>query len=191
MNTLKTCEACGEGRLHPRIDRFLMEYKGSSQDLVRHHHVCNECKGDYTLPEDLRANRREVIRFQKMVEAIPLGCEIRDMRLNAGLSQQEAGILFGGGPTAFSKYEADDLVPNEAMVNLIKLAMVDDTVVKRLRNLKGVHLRATVVRDHSASQVGAMEWQSAATVIHGHGASTYGAAVTGRGYYDLEAGWNQ
>lgn len=40
-----------------------------------------------------------------------------------GLSQREAGRVFGGGPTAFYKYETAKAVPSEAMSKLLRLAL--------------------------------------------------------------------
>jgi HTH-type transcriptional regulator/antitoxin MqsA len=58
------------------------------------------------------------------------------MRKAARLTQEDAGELFGGGPVAFSKYENDDLVPDEGMINLLRLAIADIGIVRKLRLLK-------------------------------------------------------
>jgi DNA-binding transcriptional regulator YiaG len=101
------------------------------------------------LESDARENKREIVRLQKKIDSIPFGCEIRAMREAAGLTQIEAGQIFGGGPTAFSKYETDDLVPNDSMVNLLKLAIQDSSIVTRLRMLKGVHVSFGVIGELS------------------------------------------
>jgi HTH-type transcriptional regulator/antitoxin MqsA len=48
---------------------------------------------------------------------------IRAAREAVGLSQREAGRVFGGGPTAFYKYETAKAVPSEGMANLLRLAL--------------------------------------------------------------------
>lgn len=58
------------------------------------------------------------------------------MRRAAHLTQEQAGALFGGGPVAFSKYENDDLIPDEAMANLLRLAIADISIVDKLRTVK-------------------------------------------------------
>jgi hypothetical protein len=40
-----------------------------------------------------------------------------------GVSQRQAGKVFGGGPTAFYKYETAKAVPSEGMANLLRLAL--------------------------------------------------------------------
>ena len=44
--------------------------------------------------------------------------EIRAIRERLGLSQAEAGKLLGGGPRAFTKYEAGSVKPAAAVVTL-------------------------------------------------------------------------
>lgn len=46
---------------------------------------------------------------------------IRMIRERLGLTQKEAGKLLGGGPHAFTKYEAGILKPNAAMTNLLRM----------------------------------------------------------------------
>jgi HTH-type transcriptional regulator/antitoxin MqsA len=48
---------------------------------------------------------------------------IRAAREAVGVSQREAGRIFGGGPTAFYKYETAKSVPSESMANLLRLAL--------------------------------------------------------------------
>ena len=47
--------------------------------------------------------------------------EIRAIRQELGLSQVEAGELLGGGPRAFTKYEAGTVKPAASVVNLLRL----------------------------------------------------------------------
>ena len=47
--------------------------------------------------------------------------EIRALRERLGLTQAEAGELVGGGPRAFTKYEAGAVKPSAAVVHLLRL----------------------------------------------------------------------
>ncbi|MBE9038113.1 type II TA system antitoxin MqsA family protein [aff. Roholtiella sp. LEGE 12411] len=47
--------------------------------------------------------------------------EIRRIRKKLHLTQVEAGELIGGGPRAFQKYEAGDLLPSRAISNALVL----------------------------------------------------------------------
>jgi HTH-type transcriptional regulator/antitoxin MqsA len=48
---------------------------------------------------------------------------IRAIRQSCGLTQREAGVLFGGGEKSFEKYESGEIQPSEPMKRLLKLAM--------------------------------------------------------------------
>lgn len=48
---------------------------------------------------------------------------IRAIRQQLGLSQREAGILFGTGEKSFEKYESGEIQPSEPTKRLLKLAM--------------------------------------------------------------------
>ena len=47
--------------------------------------------------------------------------EVREIRTALGLTQAEAGILLGGGPSAFAKYEAGTIKPSAGLVKLLRL----------------------------------------------------------------------
>lgn len=48
---------------------------------------------------------------------------IRAIRLQCGLSQREAGRIFGAGEKSFEKYESGEIRPSEPMRRLLRLAM--------------------------------------------------------------------
>ncbi len=59
--------------------------------------------------------------------------EIRSVRQRLGLSQVEAGELIGGGPRAFTKYEAGTVTPNASVFHLLKLLEANPTALASLR----------------------------------------------------------
>ena len=66
------------------------------------------------------AARREARAKAKHAILTPL--VIRAIREACGLSQQAAARVFGGGPKAFEKYEAGEVVPSSSMIRLLLLA---------------------------------------------------------------------
>ena len=66
------------------------------------------------------AARREAKAKAKHTVLTPL--EIRAIREACGLSQRDASRVFGGGPKAFEKYEAGEVVPSTAMIRLLVFA---------------------------------------------------------------------
>ena len=58
--------------------------------------------------------------------------EVRAIREGLGLTQVEAGELLGGGPRAFTKYEAGTVKPAAAVVNLLRLLEANPVAVATL-----------------------------------------------------------
>lgn len=140
---INLCDACCEGQLHSTMRNEEFEYKGTHSQLIIHFSACDICKAEILDASNLLENKREWVRFKKKVDHIPLGSEIAKMRKEHQLSQSLAASIFGGGPVSFSKYENDDLIPDESMVNLLKLAIAYPDTVRRLAKLKGIELEDT------------------------------------------------
>lgn len=64
--------------------------------------------------------------------------EIRAIRKLLGLSQAEAGDLLGGGPRAFTKYEAGTVKPTAAVVTLLRLLERDPATIRKLQAIKSL-----------------------------------------------------
>ena len=58
--------------------------------------------------------------------------EIRAIRERLGLSQAAAGRLLGGGPSAFTKYEAGTLRPAASLVNLLRVLEANPAAITTL-----------------------------------------------------------
>jgi HTH-type transcriptional regulator/antitoxin MqsA len=56
-------------------------------------------------------------------EAMFVPVVIRAIRQRCGLTQREAGLLFGTGEKSFEKYESGEIQPSEPTKRLLKLAM--------------------------------------------------------------------
>jgi HTH-type transcriptional regulator/antitoxin MqsA len=83
----------------------------------------NDTEGQLTDEDNVvrAAARREArAKARKATPLTPL--VIRAIRENCGLSQAEAARVFGGGPKAFEKYEAGEVVPSASMLKLLLVA---------------------------------------------------------------------
>jgi HTH-type transcriptional regulator/antitoxin MqsA len=83
-------------------------------------------------PVDMRVLDRALNRLKAEAEGLPTADDIRRMRRRLRLSQRRAGELLGGGPRAFQKYEAGDVLVSRPMANLLKLLAADPNLVSRL-----------------------------------------------------------
>ena len=59
--------------------------------------------------------------------------DIRAIRRQLGLSQVEAGQLIGGGPRAFTKYEAGTVRPSTSVISLLRVLQADPAALATLR----------------------------------------------------------
>lgn len=69
--------------------------------------------------------------------------EIRSIRRRLGLKQTEAGKLIGGGPRAFTKYEAGTVKPAASVVKLLRLLEADPSMISVLKG--GAPLRTAAL----------------------------------------------
>jgi len=81
---------------------------------------------------DMRVLDRALNRLKAEAEGLPDADEIRRIRRRLRLSQRRAGELLGGGPRAFQKYEAGDVLVSRPMANLLKLLDADPGLLARL-----------------------------------------------------------
>lgn len=127
---MHTCPICDQGVLQTRTYGRDMQHKGveiSVEGLQNDY--CPDCGAEMTSPAQLDQNAK-IIREAFIAERARVkreqnlltGAEIRLIREHLGITQKQASKIFGGGPTAFSKYEAEDVVQSAGMDKLLRLA---------------------------------------------------------------------
>lgn len=122
MSKCNVCPVCGAGHLTSQSIAEEITYKGVTKVYEHVFSVCNVCQVDQVGAEEMRMNKRSVIRLKKAIDGLLAGDEIRAIRKDWRITQDEASLIFGGGPKAFSKYETDDVVQSESMDKLIRTA---------------------------------------------------------------------
>lgn len=120
---LDNCLICGEGQLEPKTAKHHVEYQGAARDIDLFYSVCTFCGSEQSDAIQMRENKRAMTRFKKEVDGLLTGLQVRQTRESLDISQAEAARIFGGGPVAFSKYEADDITQSEGMDKLLRVAM--------------------------------------------------------------------
>ena len=116
------CEICCEGALREVVGAEKVSVSGVSHQVNCFFSVCDACGSEQAGPEQVRKNKRAIIRLKKALSGLLVGGEVREIRNRLELSQRDAAKVFGGGPVAFAKYEADDVNQSEAMDKLLRLA---------------------------------------------------------------------
>jgi HTH-type transcriptional regulator/antitoxin MqsA len=138
MNDKTLCPLCGEGHLTPRTEETVTEYAGQQGKVTLRLAECDACGSEVAGEADSRANKRAVLAFRKSIDGLLTGAEIRALREKYGITQDQAARLFGGGPKAFSTYEADDVAHSAAMDTLLRLALRSEEAFWELVALKGM-----------------------------------------------------
>lgn len=147
------CPICEEGNLSEKISKDRVSYKGETAELDLHFSVCDSCGSEQVNVEQSRLNKRYMVAFKKQVDGLLTGSEVRSIRENLRLRQLDAARIFGGGPVAFSKYEADDVTQSEAMDRLLRVAAkvpeAFDYLVKHAQVKVDVHAISYATRQTS------------------------------------------
>ncbi len=100
---------------------MMLEYKGATTIFDMPGWYCAESDESIHTGEDMKVSDRALNRLKASTDGLPLPEEIKRIRRKLGLTQEEAGELIGGGPRAFQKYEAGDLLPSRAIGSALAL----------------------------------------------------------------------
>jgi HTH-type transcriptional regulator/antitoxin MqsA len=109
-----------------------LEYKGQSITFDMPGWYCDQSDQSIHTPEDMKVSDRMLNRLKARSEGLLEPEEIRRIRRKLGLNQTRAGELIGGGPRAFQKYEAGDLVPSRAANTALILLDSDPSGLRQL-----------------------------------------------------------
>ncbi len=140
MESKNLCPICGEGHLTTNSAIETREFNGFSGDVTIHYSTCNACGCDTATDQDMKLNLRAMNAFKKKALGLLSGSEILEIRNKLGISQKEASIIFGGGPTAFTKYENDDVIQSIPMNNNIILAHKSSDAFSILCQRQGIKI---------------------------------------------------
>lgn len=134
MNNQLHCPECDRQTLEPSV--WAHDFK--HEDRVVHVdglecYLCSNCGADPVFPEQIRRNERRIADAKRRSDGRMTGDEIRAVREQFDLSQQEASELFGGGVNAFSKYERGAVLQSVAMDRLLKATAFYPILIDFLR----------------------------------------------------------
>lgn len=72
-------------------------------------------------PRDMLVSDRAINRMKAREAGVMMPDDVRKVRKKLGLTQREAGRIIGGGPNAFQKYEAGDVVLSKPADTALRL----------------------------------------------------------------------
>ncbi len=98
-----------------------LEYKAAHVTFDMPGWYCDASGESIHTGEDMKVSDRALNRLKAETEGLLLPEEIKRIRTKLQLTQEQAGELIGGGPRAFQKYEAGDLLPSRAIGSALAL----------------------------------------------------------------------
>jgi HTH-type transcriptional regulator/antitoxin MqsA len=114
------CHECG-GEMIEDVRPKKITYKGRSATIDLRGQFCVNCSESVFSGKDLSSYDVALNRLKSESEHLLLPEEIRRIRKKLQLTQEKAGIILGGGPAAFHKYENGTGLPSQAISNLLRL----------------------------------------------------------------------
>ena len=118
--TTRVCPETG-ATMERGVRPLTLDYKGISRTIEMPGWYADGVEEGLHSGEDMKVSDRALNSLKTEVDRLPSPPEIRRIRQKLGLTQEQAGEPIGGGPRAFQKYEAGDLVPSRAVSSALAL----------------------------------------------------------------------
>jgi len=133
------CPSCGEGILKPKTlhECFNHEEDGRTMPVVVQNvpvEICTRCGEKFHGPEAARLHHQAICKTFGFLTPE----QIRSVREDNGLTQEEFARLTGIGQATISRWERGRLVQNRAMDNYLRLLKANRANVRLLKNLQGI-----------------------------------------------------
>jgi HTH-type transcriptional regulator/antitoxin MqsA len=116
------CPICGAGGLQKTVSTEPFEYKGQEiliPDYISY--VCPKCGEAIVDPETLKKSGKMLKDFQRQVDGLLTGQQIKGMRKKLGLTQEQMAEIVGGGLKSFARYESGQVCQSKGMDNLLRI----------------------------------------------------------------------
>ncbi len=115
-----------------------LTYKAESSTFEMPGWYCDDCEESVHTGKDMQVSDRKLNRLKALSAGLLTPENIRRIRRKLHLSQEAAGLLIGGGPRAFQKYESGDLLPSRAISSALVLLDHDPNGLSVLKQWQDV-----------------------------------------------------
>jgi HTH-type transcriptional regulator/antitoxin MqsA len=119
--------------MHRDTRPMTLTYQGESITFDMPGWYCDTSEESIHSGQDMKVSDRMLNLLKARAEGLLGPEEIRRIRKRLGLTQADAGVLIGGGPRAFQKYETGDLLPSRAISSALMLLDHDPEALSVLR----------------------------------------------------------
>jgi len=110
-----------------------LTYKDQSLTFDMPGWYCDKSDESIHTGNDMKVSDRMLNLLKARSEGLLEPEQIRRIRKKLHLSQEAAGMLIGGGPRAFQKYESGDLLPSRAISSALLLLNHDPEALSLLK----------------------------------------------------------
>jgi len=117
----KRCVVCGKGTVKRGTRKTPYTYKGVTVEVMQPGEWCNACGEGFLSPQDMAATRRKLHDAVAAAKGFLSSGEVRRIRRKLGMTQKQAGLEFGGGANAFSRYERGEALQPKALDRLLRI----------------------------------------------------------------------
>ncbi|WP_435549793.1 type II toxin-antitoxin system MqsA family antitoxin [Desulfobacterium sp. N47] len=116
------CPVCGADALKKRTGTETFEYKGESTTIPDYvTYECKECGESIVDNKSLKESGKKLKDFQRQVDGLLTGQQIKKIRLKLDLTQEEFAGIIGGGRKSVTRYETGQICQSKGMDNLLRI----------------------------------------------------------------------
>ena len=116
------CPICGAGSLKKEVKTETFTYKGENKDIPNYiTWSCAECGEAIVDNESLKASGKLLKDFQREVDGLLTGQQIKNVRTKLGLTQTQLAHIIGGGLKSVARYESSQVCQSKGMDNLLRI----------------------------------------------------------------------
>lgn len=168
------CLMCNSNLLSSLCEVENISYKGKKLSVSMAYNRCNNCEHEFVVPEQIRSNDQAIILAKREVDGLLSPAAIREIRVNLGLNQEQAAMVFGGGRNAFSKYERGEVTQSVAMDKLIRLCAMRPELLAELRAPLLKPQASAIQKSEQKKIISIEDWQNKQAVTN----ATYSTSNT-------------
>jgi HTH-type transcriptional regulator/antitoxin MqsA len=132
MSKIPVCPQTGKPMVRD-VRPMEISYKEQSTTVDMPGWYCAESDESLHTADDLKFSDQALKELRLQVENLLAPQEVQRIRTKMGITQREAGAIFGGGPNAFQKYEQGTITVSKPMSNLLRVLERHPEEVEELR----------------------------------------------------------
>lgn len=130
------------------------------------HWVCPNCETSLCSESQLTDNAAAIAAFEDKLPGYISPEQIIALREKYGITQEEAGKIFGGGRRAFSKYERGEVCPSASSAASLKRALSDPQYFSYLSSSRCAGASDNIGSDQSSTDTTGVRLLSISTELH-------------------------